>query len=91
MPKTFLPHPSSLSLSELPIGVCARITSLSGEPNLCCRLREFGLCETALVERVSGAATMLCQVGGCRIALSRQIASFIWVALLADGQRMDAN
>lgn len=73
---------SPLFLSDLPPGVCARITGLGGESNLCCRLREFGLCETAIVERISGVATMLCQVGTSRIALSRQIADFVQVELL---------
>jgi ferrous iron transport protein A len=80
--ETVMLKSSPLCLSDLPTGVCARITGLGGESNICCRLREFGLCETALIERISGAATMLCQVGSSRIALSRQIADFVQVELV---------
>jgi len=46
------------------------------------RLREMGLGEAALVRKVSGTTTILCQVNGTRIALNHDAARGIMVEQL---------
>lgn len=70
---------SRLRLSDLSSGERARVRSLEGEANLCSRLREMGFCESAIVEKLSGNHTMLCQVCGTRVALNGRIAETIVV------------
>lgn len=71
-----------LRLSDLSSGERARVHSLEGEANLCSRLREMGFCESAVVEKLSGNHTMLCQVCGTRVALNGRIAQNIVVEKL---------
>lgn len=66
-------------LSELPNGSAGRVQELEGKSEMCQRLREMGFCESAIVEKVSGAHTLLCQVCGTRIALSDRVAQHILV------------
>lgn len=70
-------------LTELLRGEKGRVCDLQGEANVCSRLREMGFCEEAVVERVSGNHTMLCQVCGTKIALNGRIADHIVVEKLA--------
>lgn len=72
-------------LTELPIGAAGRVCELSGKPDLCQRLREIGFCESAVIEKVSGERTLLCQVCGTRIALSDRAAQHIVVELIRGG------
>ena len=72
-------------LTELPNGTAARVRELSGKPDLCQRLREIGFCESAVIEKVSGERTLLCQVCGTRIALSDRAAQHIVVELIRGG------
>jgi ferrous iron transport protein A len=74
-----------MPLTELPVGKAARVWALDGEPNLCSRLREIGFCESAVVEKVSGRETLLCQLCGTRIALSAGAAVHIVVELAPTG------
>lgn len=69
----------TVRLTELPNGSLGRVQGLEGKFETCQRLREMGFCESALIERVSGAHTLLCQVCGTRIALSDRIAQSILV------------
>lgn len=66
-------------LPELPLGERGRVCALEGDANLCTRLREIGICESATIERLSGSHTLLCQLSGTRIALNGRAAQGIWV------------
>lgn len=72
-------RPCDLPLCQLPAGGIGRVMNLCGDAAFCQRVREMGFGERALVTKVSGTATILCQVNGCRIALSHQAASQILV------------
>ncbi len=74
---------SRLRLTELPAGEQGRVCSLEGDVNLCTRLREIGFCEKALVRKISGQHTLLCQLRGTRIALNRRAAQGILLERLA--------
>ncbi len=78
------PHPR-MPLTELPVGATGRVCALDGEVNFCQRLREMGFCESAIVEKVSGEHTLLCQLCGTRIALSDRAAKHIVVELIRGG------
>ena len=66
-------------LTELPPGSAGRVQELAGKTEVCQRLREMGFCESAVIEKVSGVHTVLCQVCGTRIALSDKAAQHILV------------
>ena len=66
-------------LTELPVGASGRVQELAGKTEICQRLREMGFCESAVIEKVSGVHTVLCQVCGTRIALSDKAAQHILV------------
>jgi ferrous iron transport protein A len=73
------------TLTQLPIGSAARVCALEGQPEVCQRLREMGFCESAIIEKVSGRHTLLCQVCGTRIALSERAARHIVVEMIRGG------
>lgn len=66
-------------LTDLPSGSAGRVQELSGKSEICQRLREMGFCESAVIEKVSGVHTVLCQVCGTRVALSDKAAQHILV------------
>ncbi len=66
-------------LTDLPVGEAGRVCDLEGKTEVCQRLREMGFCESAVIEKISGASTLLCQVCGTRIALSDRAAQHIMV------------
>lgn len=74
-----------MRLTDLPVGTTARVCELDGGSEVCQRLREIGFCESAVVEKVSGQHTLLCQLCGTRIALSDRAAKHIVVELIAGG------
>jgi ferrous iron transport protein A len=74
-----------MPLTELPVHTAARVWALDGEIGVCSRLREMGFCESAVIERVSGEKTLLCQLCGTRIALSDRAAAHILVELVRGG------
>jgi ferrous iron transport protein A len=74
-----------MPLTELPVGATGRVCALDGEAALCQRLREMGFCESAVIEKVSGERTLLCQLCGTRIALSDRAARHIVVELIRGG------
>ena len=83
MPTTkIISKPSRMRLTELPNGESGRVCDLDGEVGTCARLREMGFCESAVVEKVAGQKTLLCQLCGTRIALSDRAADHIVVELI---------
>lgn len=74
-----------LRLSELPAGETGKVVDLDGKPEVCQRLREMGFCESAVIEKVSGHHTLLCQVCGTRVALSDRAAQHILVEQIRKG------
>lgn len=73
------PGARRMRLTELPIGTAGRVCELSGEPADCVRLREIGFCESAVIEKIAGKRTLICQLFEARIALSDVAASHIVV------------
>lgn len=74
-------------LCQLPAGSTGRVCELKGDESFCQRVREMGFGEAALVTKVSGSTTSLCQVNGTRIALSHGAAMNILVERLPDSAR----
>jgi ferrous iron transport protein A len=74
-----------MKLTELPVGAAGRVCELSGKAEVCQRLREMGFCESAVISRVSGQRTLLCDVCGTRVALSDRAAEHIVVELVHGG------
>jgi ferrous iron transport protein A len=79
--------PRRMKLTELPSGATGRVCELSGKAEVCQRLREMGFCESAVVDKISGRHTLLCQLCGVRIALSSGAAQHIVVELIRGGAR----
>jgi ferrous iron transport protein A len=71
-----------MTLAELPTGAAGRVCALMGEAEVCQRLREMGFCESAVVQKISGNTTLLCQVCGMRVALGEGVAKHITVEVL---------
>jgi ferrous iron transport protein A len=69
-------------LCQLAAGVTGRICSLTGDENFCQRLREMGFGEAALVTKISGSTTSLCQINGTRIALSHGAAMNVLIEII---------
>lgn len=79
-------HPRS-PLCQLPAGAMGRICAIEGDEGFCQRLREMGFGEAALVTKISGRTTSLCEVNGTRIALNHGAAMSILVEQLPSGAR----
>ena len=73
-----LPIPA-IPLCQLAAGSMGRICVISGDEGFQQRLREMGFGEAALVRKISGSTTSLCQVNGTRIALNHDAARSILV------------
>ena len=69
-----------VSLSEVGCGVCVRITQLTGDADMCRRLREMGLCEHESVRKVADHGALICDVKNSRVAISQHIAKNIKVS-----------
>jgi ferrous iron transport protein A len=82
-PITLFPKPP-VRLTELPVGASGRVCAITGEANLCARLREIGFCEPTVIQRLSGHHTLLCQISNTRVALSSHAAEHIFVELIDD-------
>ncbi len=81
---------SQLNLSplcQLAPGATGRICVINGDDSFTQRLREMGLGEAALVTKISGRTTSLCQVKGTRIALNHDAAMAILIEALPAGAR----
>jgi len=82
------PSLSSLfPLCQLAAGATGRICVIKGDDSFAQRLREMGFGEAALVTKISGNTTSLCQVNGTRIALNHGAAMSILVEALPAGAR----
>lgn len=64
-----------------------RICAIAGDEGFLQRLREMGFGEAALVRKISGTSTSLCQVNGTRIALNHDAARSILVERLPEAAR----
>jgi ferrous iron transport protein A len=71
-----------LPLCQLPAGAVGRVQAITGDEGFCQRLREMGFGEAALITKISGSTTSLCQVNGTRIALNHTAAMNILVERL---------
>jgi len=78
-------RPQRMRLTELPVGATGRVCELAGQTDVCQRLREMGFCESAVIEKVSGQRTLMCQLCGTRIALSDRAAEHVVVELIRGG------
>jgi ferrous iron transport protein A len=81
------PHIHLSPLCQLPAGTTGRVCELTGDDSFCQRVREMGFGEAALVTKVSGNTTILCQVNGTRLALSHAAAMNILVEQLPGSAR----
>ena len=75
-------RPQRMRLTELPNGAAGRVCGLEGEAEICQRLREMGVGESIIIERVSGQRTLLCQISNTRIALNAAAAQHIVVEVV---------
>ena len=71
-----------MPLTELPVGASGRVCELSGQTEFCQRLREMGVCESAVIEKIGGLGTLLCQLCHTRISLSDRAARHIVVEVM---------
>lgn len=83
--KGLLEQPGQTLLAA-PVGERLRLLELQGQPALCQRLREMGLCESAEIVKVRQGAAILCQVCGTRVALSHDLAEAIVIQPVAAGR-----
>jgi len=74
-------------LCQLAAGAIGRICAITGDESFAQRLREMGFGEAALVRKISGTTTSLCQVNGTRIALNHDAARSVLVELLPANAR----
>jgi ferrous iron transport protein A len=70
---------SLLSLSQAKVGCDFRIKFLNGPA--CEQLRKLGFCETLQVRKLADGRNLICSVCGTRLALSRELASQVMVAV----------
>ena len=80
-------RPTLFPLCQLAAGTTGRICVINGDEGFSQRLREMGFGEAALVTKISGSTTSLCQVNGTRIALNHGAAMSILVEALPVGAR----
>ena len=69
-----------MTLDQLPLGCCGRVTALNGEPALVQRLYELGVMEDELVEMVATAPLgdpVEIRCGGSRISLRKSEAASV--------------
>jgi ferrous iron transport protein A len=70
---------ATIPLSQLPQGAHGRVAMLEGKDDVCQRLREMGFCESAVICRIGGERSLVCDVCGTRVALHRILADRIHV------------
>jgi Fe2+ transport system protein FeoA len=75
-----LSPPSAQHLGETRPGSTVRVVRLEGQEPVCARLREMGFCEQAEVRVLNSGASVVCQVCGSRVGLSRGLAASIVVS-----------
>lgn len=64
----------------------AAIFRLGGKEEVNHRLRELGFCEAAMVKKISGQTTVMCEVCGTKLALSAELAKLIHVQPLGSAR-----
>lgn len=79
--------PKTLPLCLLAPGMQAEIFRLGGQEAINHRLRELGFCEAAKVKKISGKTTVMCEVCGTKLAISKELAQLIHVQPVAAGVR----
>ena len=77
--------PNKLTLNDLPNGGSGRVTGVGGRAEVSQRLREMGFCESAVIQRIGGKRTLICELCGVRVALSDRAADKIEVELIRTG------
>lgn len=70
---------SLLSLSQAKVGCDFRIRFLNGPA--CEQLRQLGFCESLQVRKLADGRNLICTVCGTRLALSRELANQVMVAV----------
>jgi ferrous iron transport protein A len=70
---------SLFSLSQAKVGCDFRIRFLNGPA--CEQLRQLGFCESLQVRKLADGRNLICSVCGTRLALSRELASQVMVAV----------
>ena len=75
--------PKTLTLCQLAPGAQAEIVNLGGREAIKHRLRELGFCEAATVRKITGRSTVMCEVGGTKLAIGKELAQLIRVLPLA--------
>lgn len=73
-------EPAAQMLGETRPGVTVRVLRLEGQEPVCARLREMGFCEQAEVRVLNNSSSVVCQVCGSRVGLSRGLAASIVVS-----------
>lgn len=74
-----LTEPASQMLGDARPGTMVRVLRLEGQEPVCARLREMGFCEEAEVRVLNNSSSVVCQVCGSRVGLSRGLAASIVV------------
>lgn len=69
-----------MTLNEVGVGCDVKIRVLRGPG--CERLRDLGFCEQGQIRKLSGGRNLICSVCGTRMAISRELAEQVWVALV---------
>lgn len=75
--------PMTLPLCLLAPGMQAEIFKLGGKEAINHRLRELGFCEASTIKKLAGNTTVMCEVCGTKLALSKELAQLIHVQPLA--------
>jgi Fe2+ transport system protein FeoA len=71
-----------MTLFEVPAGTRVRIHHLKARPEVSRRLRELGLCETAVISCVSKSkGNVICGIRNTRIGLDHRLARSIYVVV----------
>ncbi len=70
----------TVRLPDMPKGTVARVQRIDGEHTACQRLREMGFCEEAEIRILKSEGSVICQICGSRVGLSRQVANAVHVA-----------
>ena len=71
--------PTYIPLPNVQPGSRVRVHKLEAHPALCNRLRELGFCELSEIKILRNAGSLLCQVCGSRVCISKQLADSILV------------
>lgn len=68
-----------LPLNKIGCGICARVSHISGTPEICRRLQEMGICQSNIIRKISDHGSIVCEVGKSRLILSSELVQNIFV------------